>query len=378
MSLTPQTIVVVSTERGWGGGEEQARLLACGLRQRGHACVVFARDGGLFAERMIELGFEVVRFQGKGRRPDSLWSVRQNLRRIRPDVLHFNDSHALTAAGIASLGQRIPARVASRRVIFPIRSSLPYRGLADRVFCVSQAVAEVCVAGGVPRGHIRVVYDGVDPSRVAAGDRARGRRSLGLDDQDFLLLTVAKLTDCKGHAYLLDALPAVVQRFPRVRAVLAGDGELADALAAHVRRLGLESQVRFVGYRQDVPDLLQAADLFVLPSHTEGLCSTLIDAMLAAKPIVTTTAGGIPEVVGDSGCREECAAWSAPPRDPAALAAAMVQALEAPDERRRRGEAGRARAERCFTADHMIDATLAAYAEILNRNASPRDGRGTL
>lgn len=357
-------VALVSAERGWGGGEEQARLLAAGLRRRGHTCVVFACEKGPFAEHMAGEGFEVVSFPAKGRSPAAFWNLRRRLRRLQPDVLHANDSHALSAAGLAAVGLPIPARIASRRVVFPLRFSLQYRLLADRLVCVSHAVAEVCRQGGIPEPMLRVVYDGADPSRIAAGDRQRGRRSLEIADDQLLLLTVAKLTDCKGHTYLLDALPRVVKTFPQVVAVLAGDGELGGPLQAQVERLGLQQHVRLVGYRQDVPDLIQAADLFVLSSHTEGLCSTLIDAMLAGRPIVATTAGGIPEVLGKTSAESESTAWSVPPRDARALAEAILAALNSPEERALRQCRAQNRAKELFVADRMVEATLQVYREL--------------
>lgn len=358
-------VALVSTERGWGGGEEQARLLALGLRSRGHNCVVFARDDGLFARRMTDEGLEVVRFRGKGRSLASLWKIRQHLRRIRPDVLHCNDSHALTSAGLAALGPRIPARIASRRVVFPPRSALHYRWFADRVVCVSEAVAEICRKRGIPADLLQVVHDGVDPSRANGGDRLRGRKVLDVGDDQTLVLTVAKLTDCKGHTYLLNAAPAVLREHPEVIFAFAGDGELLEPLQEETRRLGIESRVRFLGFRQDVPDLLHAADLFVLPSHTEGLCSTLIDAMLAGRSIVTTTAGGIPELTGACDRDAPHVAWSVPPRDCDALARAILDALDSPEKRAEFQERARSRAEKLFTANRMVESTLEVYRQVL-------------
>jgi glycosyltransferase involved in cell wall biosynthesis len=188
---------------------------------------------------------------------------------------------------------------------------------------------------------------------------------LGLADDDLLLLTVANLTDHKGHRFLLDALPAVIKRFPRLTVALAGDGELRETLEQHAERLGLRSHVRFLGYRNDVPDLIHAADLFVLPSHLEGLCTTLIDVMLAGRAMVTTTAGGIPDLVGRNDVDGEPVAWLAPPRDPAALAETIVRALSSADQSVVMRERARLRAERLFVADRMVEATLAVYRELL-------------
>jgi len=359
-------VVLVSTQRRWYGGEEQARLLAVGLRHAGHPCAVLARGDGPFARRMAAEGFPVTGFSGNGRNLSALWRIRRSLRRLRPDVLHFNDPHSLSSAGVASLGLRIPARVASRRASFQIRFAARYRFLCHRVVCVSQDVARVCRESGIPSQLLRVVHDGVDPSRVQSGDRARGRRALGLSDQQPLLLTVARLTEPKGHRFLIAALPEVVERHPNVCVALVGDGELSHPLQTQARQLGVDSRVRFLGFRDDVPDLIQAADLFVFPSHTEGLGSTLIDAMLAGRPIVTTTGGGIPDLTASDDRHAEPVAWTVPPRDARALVRAILEALDSPQKRAARAARARQRAERRFTAPDMVGATLALYRELLD------------
>ena len=130
---------------------------------------------------------------------------------------------------------------------------------------------------------------------------------------------------------MLEALPAVIQKLPNAVLALAGDGELHETLRRQAEQLGVLPHVRFLGFRDDVADLIHAADLFVLPSHLEGLCSTLIDVMLAGRPIVTTTAGGIPDLLGRDEPGGEPVAWLVPPRNGPALAEAILQALASPD-----------------------------------------------
>ncbi len=361
----PLRVVLISTQRKWYGGEEQARLLAAGLRDQGHRCTILARRDGAFAGRMAAEGFPVATFAGNGRNAPALWAIRRRLRRIRPHVLHYNDPHAVSSGGLASLGLGIPARVASRRAGFSIRFAARYRLLCDRVVCVSHDVARVCRESGLPSQLLRVVHDGVEPARVRSGSRQRGRRSLGLADDQPLLLTVARLTRAKGHEFLLSALPEVIESRPGACVALVGDGELTRTLTAQARRLGVDSRVRFLGYRDDVPDLIQAADLFVFPSHTEGLGSTLIDVMLAGRAIVTTTGGGIPDLTGSDDPHAEPVAWTVPPRDARALARAILEALHYPHERAAREARALARAERLFTAERMVDSTLALYREVL-------------
>jgi glycosyltransferase involved in cell wall biosynthesis len=386
------TVALVSTQRDWHGGEEQARLLAVGLRRRGCRCAILARRGGALAGRMAADGFEVFSFSGNGRSPAALWQIRRHLRRLRPDVLRYNASHAVSGAGLAALGLPIAARIAARRVSFPLRSPWIYRWLCDFVACVSRDVFRMCLRDGIPEAMLRVVHDGVDPARVWSGDRQRGRLALGLADHQTLLLTVAKLTDPKGHRFLLEALPTVIGKVPQLVVALAGDGELRETLERQAQQLGIQSHVRFLGYRHDVPDLIHAADLFVLPSLAEGLCSTLIDVMLAERPIVTTTAGGIPELVGAEKSIEDQStynppsppaplpqagegssapvAWTVSPGDSQALADAILLALESLHCSATMQRQARQRAESLFTADCMVEATLAMYREAVQKAES--------
>lgn len=358
------TTVHVSTQQTWYGGEAQTHLLIDGLRERGHRVVVFARHGGEFAKRMRHDGFEVREFWRRGRSPSGLWQMRHWLKEIQPDVTHAHDSHALTAVGLASLGLDIPLRVAARRVDFSIRSVSKFKRLADVVIAISKPVAQVCRDGGVPDAMLRVVHSGVDPSRVQLGCRERGRQVLGVKDDELLILVVANLTGHKGHDYLLTAMPHIVDRFPSARLALAGSGELEETLRQRVRSLGIEDRVRFLGFRSDVPDLFSAADLFVMPSLQEGLCTSLIDAMFAEVPVVATSAGGIVDVVGLDLPDGPCGFVIAPGHSEA-IGAAVVGALEDPLESKRLAKRAHERATRCFTHTRMIEGTLAVYREWL-------------
>jgi glycosyltransferase involved in cell wall biosynthesis len=365
----PLTVALVCTQRLWHGGEEQAWLLADGLRRRGHDCKILARHGSPFARRLAAGEFEVVEFSGRGRSPRGLWQIRRALLQWRPDVLHLNDPHALTAGGLAALGLSIPLRVAARRVDFPLNSPTRYRYLSDVVVCVSQAVRQICLRAGLDPHRLHVVADGVEPARMHQGSAARGRRSLGVASDTTVLLTVAKLTSHKGHRYLLDALPAIVRQRPDVIWALAGDGPLAGALRAQVQLLGLQDHVRFLGYRDDVPDLMAAANLLVVPSQMEGLCSSIVDAMLAGVPVVATRAGGIPDLLDESEPWGPAVGWLVPPCDPTALARSVLDALRLTSDTSRLRDMARQRAEREFTAERMVERTIDVYRAALAARA---------
>lgn len=319
---------------------------------------------------MRAAGFETQTFAGSGHSPAALLHLRLGFQERPVDVLHANDPHALTAAGLASRGIRIPVRIAARRVAFKPRTPLAYRWLADHVICVSGAARRRCLDAGIPEGRISVVYDGVDPNRIVTASRARGRRILELAPETPALLSVAALEECKGHRTLIEAFVSVLAAFPRARLVLAGAGSRQTALRALARRRGVDSQLDWLGHRSDVPDLIAAADVLVLASTTEGLGSSLIEAMLAARAIVATRVGGVPELLGTRPLEPELA-WLVPPNDPQAIAQAIISALRDPLEAAARGRRARARARHSFLAARMVKETLEVYQQVLAMNRRP-------
>ncbi|MCO6511294.1 MAG: glycosyltransferase [Aridibacter famidurans] len=358
----PLRVALVSTEAGWYGGERQAILLAKSLLKKGHSCTAFVRKGGPLARRLEKSGVTVVAFRGRGRDPLSLMTIRRELKRFDPDIIQFNDGQAMNSGLLASLG--LPAvKIAARRVEFAIRSVSRYKHGVDLVLCVSEAIKEICIDSGVPESKLRVVAEGVDPGRMEQGNRDAGRASLLVGEDVPLLLTVARISHYKGHEFLVRAMKKVVARRPDVVLALAGEGDLTELVRRQVSDLGLSEHTRFLGFRSDVPDLMKAADVFILPSVMEGLGTSVIDAMFAGTPIVTTEAGGIPELVrrreGDDG---PCA-WLVPPADPDSLSEAIVEALADKEERVKRSVRALERANREFTAEAMAERTLEAYRE---------------
>ncbi|MDA7951860.1 MAG: glycosyltransferase family 4 protein [Pirellulaceae bacterium] len=361
--------VLVSTQKQWHGGEEQARLLAAGLRRHGHDVLLLAPEGSQFTKRMRSENFEVQTFAGRGRSPQNLFKIRQMLSFAEPDVLIYNDAHALTSAGLAASGLPITVRLAMRRVNFSLQMASRYSLFSDRVLCVSSAVAAACRISGLSPDLLRVVHDGVDPTRAQNGNRQLGRESLGLNNDHFMLLTTATLTDPKGHRYLLEAMPEVIQNHPNVRLMLAGDGELLEELQTFVQNHNLSNHVQFLGFRNDIPDLLQGADLFVMPSHQEGLNTSIIDAMFAECPVVATSAGGIPDLLVDHSLPQPIS-WSVAPKNPVALSKAISEAIANPKMCKKRAAGAKKRAEHLFSAERMVTRTLAICQEVFDEKRS--------
>jgi glycosyltransferase involved in cell wall biosynthesis len=354
-------VLHVDTARSWRGGQNQVMLTALGMKERGHEVTLVCLRGGELLARATAAGLRVrgAAFQGD-LGPLGLLTLARALRETRPEVMQLHDPHAVSAGLVAGRISGLRARlVATRRTDFRLRSfpsRLKYRA-ADRVVAVSRAIAAVVAQGGVPEARVRVVYEGV-PDRAPRPGGADALRALGVPAESPVVGNVAALADHKDHQTLVAAAALVIARRPQVRFVIAGEGELRPALEEQVRALGLAGRVIFAGFRDDLDALMPAFTVFCLSSHMEGLGTSLLDAMAFGRPVVATSAGGIPEAVVDG-----VTGRLAPPRDPGRLAEALLEALDSEEKRRAWGEAGRQRFVGHFSARRMVDETLAVYAE---------------
>jgi glycosyltransferase involved in cell wall biosynthesis len=228
---------------------------------------------------------------------------------------------------------------------------------------VGQAVREALVANdGFPAERVGVIYNGIDlgPFAAARDDRQSVRREMGVGDDDFVILQVARLDYLKDHATAVRTLAEVVPCRPDVRLVLVGEGPELNAIQELVSRHKLEPHVRLLGLRKDVARLLPGADLFLLTSISEGIPLTVIEAMATGLPVVSTRVGGLPEVVeeGRTGLLESAG-------DHTALARAVCKLAGEPALRREMGRLGRERAEVHFSEREMHRQYDRLYREML-------------
>jgi glycosyltransferase involved in cell wall biosynthesis len=192
------------------------------------------------------------------------------------------------------------------------------------------------------------------------GDKTALCRQLGLKAHSHLIATVGRLTEQKGHCYLIDAATTVVSAHPDTHFLFIGDGELKDELQQQVQQGGLAANVHFLGIRDDVPHLLAAVDLFVLPSLWEGLSVALLEAMAAGKPMVATAVSGTIQVMTDGKT-----GLMVPPRDSQALADAILQLLSNPTQAQAMGQAAKQHVAMNFSAQKQADEHLALYRQLL-------------
>jgi len=233
------------------------------------------------------------------------------------------------------------------------RRRLAYRMVsrAGRLVAVSEDLKQFVVEKvGIPASRILMIYNGVKPDILVSDAEVDScRAELGLQAGDRVIGSVGSLYQVKGHRYLLDAMPAVLSRHPNTVLLLVGRGELEVSLKEQAKRLGIDRQVRFLGMRQDVPRLLAAMEVFVLPSLSEGLSMAVLEAMASGKPVVATRVGGNPELLdyGKAGLlvRSE---------DAQDLAANLTKILDDGEMIRAMGRAGEDRVLRNFTMDRMV------------------------
>jgi len=239
-------------------------------------------------------------------------------------LAHFHDAHAVALGAAAARRAKVPLRFISRRVDFPVKdnafSHRKYTRDVDGIIAISEGVRKVLLDSGIPSLLISVIPSGIDFSSFReVTSRDFLRREFSFAPDDYLVGIVAALEDHKGHTYLIQASKILKEQAPKIKVIVVGTGSLRIELDRQVRDLGVEDIVFFLGFREDVPRILASLDLFVLSSHLEGLGSSLLDAMASRLPVVATETGGIPEVVINLKT-----GLLVPPRDPAALAQAVL------------------------------------------------------
>lgn len=340
--------------------------LARGLARRGHAVGVVSRPRGEVADRCRAEGLDFIALPL--RHEFDLASARRLARLFDEravDVVHAHKGIAHSAALFATFfARRRPALVVNRGVSFPLDafSGLKYRLRLDAVVTVCEDIKRVVVSSaGVPAGKVHVVYAGVDPVRFDPGsaDGAKVRREWNVDRDEKLLLQVGA-RDWKGWRDVISAAARLTDRFPKVAVAIVAckDEAEKERVRDFARQTGIGDRVRAIGFRADMPDVLAAADV-VLDLSYEGLgiTGTIREAMALGRPVVASSAGGNPELV-----RDGSSGLLVPPRDPAALAAALGRLLEDPALASRLARGARARiVEGGFTTEARLDRIEALY-----------------
>ena len=347
-----------------------------------HAIIALEGIGTEFSRRVQRRDVELVTIDKRpGKDPASYRRMWGALRRLRPAIVHTRNLGTLDmqiAAAAAGVHCRVhgehgwsptdpqgldPRNLRLRRLL----RRLPQAYVAmsrDIVRWLEQSV-------GVPAARIHQLYSGVDSERF----RPEGPRPADLpwreadpggEGAPVVLGTVGRLDPIKNQAGLLRAFRAILDRHPewrpRLRLIIAGDGPLRGELASLTRELEIEDSVWFPGARGDVPELMRAMDVFVLPSINEGISNTILEAMATALPVVAGRAGGNPELVVEGVTGALC-----DPNDTGGLQAALESYVAQPGLRESQGRAARERVVTQFSLEAMVGRYVALYDELLGR-----------
>lgn len=361
------------TGLAYGGAETQLVNLATRLKKRGwDVRVVSMLPPQAFTEELAAAGIPLATLNMRRGVPDprAVFKLVKILRQWRPDIVHSHMVHANLLARIARVFYKVPVVISTAHSINEggrLRE-VAYRltdFLADLTTNVSRAaVSRYIQVGAAPKNKIIFMPNGIDTChfQFKQKDRLRLRDELQLTDK-FVWLAVGRFEEAKDYPNLLQALKKVVPERDGVVLLIAGQGTLFEEMRAMAYSLELAEKVRFLGVRRDVPELMSAADAYVMSSAWEGLPMVLLEAAACALPIVATDVGGNGEIVLDG-----FNGYLVPPRNPEALASVMLKMMSlSENERGAMGRAGRAHIEANYSLDRVVDQWENLYQDLLRK-----------
>ena len=359
-------ILLVATGLGIGGAERQATDLASAMAEQGHnVCLAYLTGPILITPSHPHVRLEPLQIEKSvARAINGLGRLVLLIRRFKPDVVHSHMLHANLLCRLARILVSMPVLISSahssneggrlRMLMYRLTDRL-----ADKSTNVSDAAVQAFVhLRAVTPNRMICIHNGIDCRRFAfdAQARERVRREHSAADRP-VLLAVGRLTEAKDYPTLLRAFADSLRDHPDALLWIAGAGELKDLLANLVSKLGIESSILFLGARDDVPALLCAADIFVQSSRWEGFGLAVAEAMATERVVVSTSADGLAEVVGDEGYLTE-------PGDPDSLAARIRAALALTDEQAcAMGSRARRRIQERFSLEAIVDRWLELYQD---------------
>jgi glycosyltransferase involved in cell wall biosynthesis len=366
-------ILFVTPNLGVGGAERHIATLAPALDlRRFEPRVCCIKERGPLFDDVVRGGVPAISLEsGTRQAPRTLLRLVRMMRRFRPHVVITRGLNADILGRIAATIARVPVVAVWKhntghigRSALEVVSEKALDPFTDRYFAVAHGqVPYLTDELGWPGEKIRVIHNGVDPDAFPYAEERRRDPALlaelGLSESDRIVGILAVFRPEKDHATFLRAARIVADRLPGTRFVLAGDGPGREELEALTRELGLRDEVVFAGLRSDVEAVLTLLDVVVLSSFTiECFPYAILEAMAMGVPAVCTAVGGLPEMIDDG-----VTGRLVPPKDPAALAAGIVDVVSDRDRARAMGAAARRRLEQLFTLRRTAERTQEMIGE---------------
>jgi glycosyltransferase involved in cell wall biosynthesis len=366
MKRFPLRIVLISSIKYWGGGEAWMLSVARGLSQRGHRICLVCQPGSRLAKRALAAGIAPVLMRMRADfDPIVVLRLHHLLRDRKIHMVCANMDKEVRLAGLAARMAGIPL-IRRRGSDMPFPNKLRFR-LVDRLLVAgimvnSRATRKTLLEGNrwLSEKRLHLIYNGIQLRADQEGSADKVVREFSLSGSYPVLAMVALLKSRKGHEVLFRAVHGIMAEFPQVALLVVGEGPLRSHLEALAQRLGIADRVRFAGFRDDVPALMAAADMVVLPSQNEGFGYVLAEAMALAKPVVASRISSIPEVV-----EEGHTGWLVPPNDSLALQEALLDLARDPLRAKQMGLAGQRRVNDLFSLEGMLDEVEELFEKIV-------------
>jgi len=374
-------ILYLITDLDIGGAEKALVRTVIGLDKRMYnPTVCCLRGRGPVAEEIESAGVPVAPLNMSGKFDlAAVFRLFRLLWKEEISIVHSYLYHANILGRIVGRVARVPIIISSERSVIlseevvnkntlemgsrlrRLMNGLSMR-LSDRVVTVSELVRETLIAASkIDPKRLVTIHSGVNLEGYQIdGDITAKKKGLGLETSAAVIGAIGRLDRVKGVEYLLRAAAKVIFKTPDAAFLIVGDGSQREALEQLARSLGISHRMVFTGQRDDVPELLSTMDVLVLPSLYEGLPNAVLEAMAAGKPVIATRVGGTPEVVED-----KVTGLLVPPRDPEALAEAIIALIQDRERAEAMGQVGRARVEEYFSVERMIAETETLYEELI-------------
>jgi glycosyltransferase involved in cell wall biosynthesis len=350
-------VLQVITPSHMSGAETQVLRLTRRMRDRGHIMSVLVKHGSTAVAEMRSRGFDVetARIGGKAN-VLAILALARAAKRHKVDLLQSNLSTASWWAGwLETLGG--PKSVGHVHGF----TSAAWHRRQSHLLAVSGAVRDDLVEHGISRDRITVLWNALDADEFRpTRDPLAVRAEFGADAATPIIGAFGHLSIKKGHRELFAAMPQVIKTFPTAQFWIIGQGDLRDELEATARAGGYLDNVRLAGYRRDAADVMNALDVFCLPSHREPCALVYVEAALMGKPIVACRAGGAPESIADGET-----GILVPPCDSGGVAQALLTLLENRDVAARMGRAGHDRARELFNWPRYVATLESVYDRVL-------------
>lgn len=363
-----------------GGIERIVFPLVEALRQRGWTVDLAILRPGSLSQDAVANGLKPVLFARRSKlNIMMLWRLMSLIKRRDYDLVHTHSIGGNFYGRLAGRLARIPVvttvhadtratmndAYAKRRWLSDFYSGLDLwmARLSSRLVVFSSFLARSLRTRGISESKVSIVRGGLGLGRM--GDASRVRGEFDVTGKESIITTVGRLVATKNQGLFLRAARCVLERRPDCLFLIVGLGPLEVELKKTAEELGLSEKVHFLGWREDVEDVLAASDVFVVSSNSEGLSLVTIEAMAQGKPVVATHVGALDELV-----EAERTGILVPANDERSLGLAILRLLNNPEERREMGAAARARVERDFTIGGMVEDTELLYREVLPANIS--------